>query len=625
MDLCDLSSLIGSNSIRAIKISKFHLHRATYAQFAANSPAIKMRPVLSCLVALAVVGWGSSFDIRQPEQKDWYQHATFYQIYPRSFMDSDGDGIGDLPGITSKMKYLADIGIDATWLSPPFKSPLRDFGYDVSDFYDIQPEYGTLEQFDELVKEAHANGIKLMLDFIPNHSSDEHEWFVKSAQGDERYKDFYVWHKGVLNGVTNDYELPNNWLSVFGGSAWTFHPVRKEYYLHQFSSKQPDLNYRNPAVLEEMTKMLHFWLDHGVDGFRLDAINHMFEDKEFRNEPPGHGAQGTYDSLDHIYTKDVEDVYGVVYGWRDMMDAYSKEKGRTVILMTEAYSSIEGTMLYYESANRTRQGAHMPFNFQLIYDFKRDQNAVGLKASIDWWMNHMPARHTPSWVTGSHDHSRCASRIGEDRVNQVMTLLHTLPGTSITYYGEEIGMMDYKDAQLYDDRDPNRTPMQWDATTSAGFSTNSTTWLKVHPDYPTRNVDVQQKNEKSNYHHFRALTKLREQITMQNGDFLHRTVGTQIYAFLRELRGQDSFLTVLNMGGERYEVDLGDFVNLPETMIVEVAQPGSALKAGDVVEISKVTLGPYDSVVLAALRSTASAIQLSFAAIFAITVKYLLV
>ncbi|XP_065088453.1 alpha-glucosidase-like [Ochlerotatus camptorhynchus] len=600
------------------------LASATVAQLALNSPAVKMGFVIPCLVALAVAGCSSSFDIREPEQKDWYQHATFYQIYPRSFMDSDGDGIGDLPGITGKMKYLADIGIDATWLSPPFKSPLRDFGYDVSDFYEIQPEYGTLDQFDELVKEAHANGIKLMLDFIPNHSSDEHEWFVKSVARDEKYKDFYVWHKGVQNQQTGQYDPPNNWISVFGGPAWKYHEGRQEYYLHQFTDKQPDLNYRNPAVLEEMTKMLFFWLDRGVDGFRLDAINHMFEDAEFRNEPPAGGVPGSYDSLDHIYTKDVEDVYGVVYGWRDLMDAYSKEHGRTIILMTEAYSSIEGTMLYYENANRTRQGAHMPFNFQLIYDFKSDQNAAGLKSSIDWWMNHMPARHTPSWVSGSHDHSRFASRVGEDRVDQVMTLMHTLPGTSITYYGEEVGMLDYKEANVYDSRDPNRTPMQWDNTTSAGFSTNSSTWLKVHPDYPTRNVYIQQNTEKNTYHHFDSLTKLRRHVTMQNGDYLHRTVGSHVYALLRELRGQDSFLTVLNMAGEKYEADLGDFVNLPERMIVEVAQPKSALKAGDEVEISKLTLGPYDSVVLRA-ASSATVFSLSFAAAFALIVKYLLV
>ncbi|EDS38953.1 neutral and basic amino acid transport protein rBAT [Culex quinquefasciatus] len=559
--------------------------------------------------------------IREPDSKDWYQHATFYQIYPRSFLDSNGDGIGDLAGITSKMKYLADIGIDATWLSPPFKSPLKDFGYDVSDFYDIQPEYGNLTDFDKLVEESHKNGIKLMLDFIPNHSSDQHEWFVKSVLRDPEYSDFYVWRPPATGGGP-----PNNWISVFGGSAWTYNQARGEYYLHQFTPQQPDLNYRNPKVLAEMTKMLFFWLDRGVDGFRLDAINHMFEDEQFRDEPlSGWGQPGEYDSLDHIYTKDIPDVYDVVYNWRDQMDKYSAEKGRTIILMTEAYSSIEGTMLYYESADRKRQGAHMPFNFQLIYDFKKEQNAVGLKNSIDWWMNNMPARHTPSWVAGSHDHSRVASRVGLDRVDQVMTLLHTLPGTSITYYGEEVAMQDFKEAQQFDNRDPNRTPMQWDSSTSAGFSTNTNTWLRVHPDYARYNVDVMQKNPQSTFHHFQHLTKLRRHRTMQSGEYVHKTVGTKVYALLRELRGEDSFLTVLNMAGAEDTVDLGDFVNLPQKMRVEVAQPNSKSKAGNEVDIGKLTLGPYDSVVLRATVSSAAAINLSIGLLLAIMARYIFV
>ncbi|XP_055635840.1 alpha-glucosidase-like [Toxorhynchites rutilus septentrionalis] len=577
------------------------------------------------LVVAALLFAGTcGFDIREPKPKEWYHHATFYQIYPRSFMDSDGDGIGDLPGITSKMKYLADIGVDAAWLSPPFKSPLVDFGYDVSDFYDIQPEYGTLEDFDELVREAHRNGIKLMLDFIPNHSSDQHEWFNKSAARDPDYVDFYVWHPGKFNRITGKYDPPNNWISVFGGSAWTYHVGREEYYLHQFTREQPDLNYRNVKVLEEMTTMLLFWVDHGVDGFRLDAINHLFEDADLRDEPlSGYGKPGEYDYLDHIHTKDLDEVYDVVYQWRDLLDEYSQINGQRLILMTEAYASIEKTMLYYESADGKRKGAQMPFNFQLIYDFKSNQNAVGLKQSIDWWMNHMPARHTPSWVIGSHDHSRVASRVGENRVDQVMTLLHTLPGTSITYYGEEIGMLDYPEARQFDDRDPQRTPMQWDSSTSAGFSTNSTTWLKVHPDYATRNADLLQGDSESTFHHFRSLAELRRHETIISGDYLHRTVGVNVYALLRELRGADSFLTILNMAGEKSRIDLGDFVNLPQEMVVQVAQPKSKYTKGDVVDISDVELEPYDSFVLKSV-SAGTTMQLSVGILIGILLKYAL-
>ncbi|XP_035778651.1 maltase 2-like [Anopheles albimanus] len=551
--------------------------------------------------------------IREPEEKDWYEHATFYQIYPRSFKDSNGDGIGDLKGITSKLEYLAGLGIDAAWLSPPFKSPLRDFGYDVSDFYDIQPEYGTVADMEELIEEAHRHGIKLMLDFIPNHSSDEHQWFIESARGNPTYRDYYVWHPGRTNAVTGAREPPNNWISVFGGSAWKFHEGRGEYYLHQFTDKQPDLNYRNPALLRDMTAMLSFWLDKGVDGFRLDAINHMFEDVQLRDEPPGSGPPGSYDVLDHIYTKDVPDTYDVVYGWRQLCEDYGRQKGKTIILMTEAYASIENTMRYYEESPGGRQGAHMPFNFQLIYDFHSDQNAIGLKQSIDWWLNHMPARQTPSWVAGSHDHSRAATRAGLPKVDQLLTLLHTLPGTSITYYGEEIGMLDYKAAEQFDSRDPNRTPMQWDSTISAGFSTNRTTWLPLHPDYPTRNVAMQESADKSTIKHFRTLTKLRRHRTMINGDFTHRTVGRDVYAFSRDLHGDDSFVTVLNMAAEGRTVDLGDFVNLPAQLHVEIAQPNSNYKAGDEVSIHQVKLLAHDSIVLRGVVSGSATVRLSLA------------
>uniref|UniRef100_A0AAG5DRP9 alpha-glucosidase n=2 Tax=Anopheles atroparvus TaxID=41427 RepID=A0AAG5DRP9_ANOAO len=575
--------------------------------------------------AFAVLVCGLEATSREPEAKDWYQHATFYQIYPRSFQDSDGDGIGDLKGITSRMEYLAGLGIDATWLSPPFVSPLADFGYDVADFYNIQPEYGTVEDMKALIDEAHRHGIKLMLDFIPNHTSDEHEWFVESAKGNPLYRDYYVWRPGRRNAVTGVLEPPNNWVSVFGGPAWTYDERRGEYYLHQFTRKQADLNYRHVPVVEEMTRMLTFWLEMGVDGFRLDAINHMFEDEQMRDEPPGWGAPGTYDELDHIYTKDNPDTYGVVYSWRELCDDYGLRNDKTVILMTEAYASIENTMLYYEDATGQRQGAHMPFNFQLIYDFQPEQNAIGLKQSIDWWMNHMPARHTPSWVAGSHDHSRVASRVGLEFVDQVLTLVHTLPGTSITYYGEEIGMLDFKEAEVYDNRDPNRTPMQWDSSISAGFSTNRTTWLRMHPDYPTRNVAMQEVADRSILKHFRTLTALRRHPTLVHGEFTHRTVGRDVYAFSRELHGQDSFITVLNMADANRSVDLGDFVNLPSQLTVEIAQPNSNYRAGDKVDIGEVTLLAHDSIVLrGVVGSGAPAVGLSIAVALFVAVKTLL-
>lgn len=240
----------------------------------------------------------------------WWRKTVFYQIYPRSFKDSNGDGIGDLKGITSKLDHLKATGIDATWLSPIFQSPMIDFGYDISDYKAIHAEYGTMDDFHELISKAKELGIKIILDFVPNHTSDQCEWFIKSANREAGYEDYYVWRDGL---VSDDGEAvpPNNWVSVFYGSAWTYHPIRKQFYLHQFTKEQPDLNFRNPKVKDEMKDVLRFWLDKGVDGFRIDAVNHLFEDEEFKDEPASGKETDplSYDFLDHIYTKDLVNCF----------------------------------------------------------------------------------------------------------------------------------------------------------------------------------------------------------------------------------------------------------------------------------------------------------------------------
>lgn len=368
------------------------------------------------------------------QTKQWWQHANFYQIYPRSFKDSNGDGIGDIQGMISQFEHLKELGINAIWLSPIFASPQVDLGYDVSDFYEIAEEYGNMTDFEELIEKAHSLGIKILLDYIPNHTSDEHQWFLDSENKKNGKDNFYVWK----NGTNMDDKIPpNNWISVFGGPAWTYSQIRKEWYLHQFSAKQPDLNYRNTEVLTEMTKVIQFYLRKNVDGFRLDAINHMFEDIDFKDEPlSGHGEPNTYDYLDHIHTKDQSETYDVVYYWRDFLEKYVKYNNLSddCILMTEAYASTEDTMLYYQSEDGSKQGAHMPFNFALIYDFVAETNVKRIKRGIDNWLTYMPLGQTPSWVIGSHDHSRVATRFGFDRAPLANTILLTLPGTSITYY-----------------------------------------------------------------------------------------------------------------------------------------------------------------------------------------------
>lgn len=247
---------------------------------------------------------GQQLMAQQP--KDWWEKSIFYQIYPRSFMDSDGDGIGDLKGVTSKLQYLADTGIEATWLSPIFQSPMVDFGYDISDFKKIHYEYGTMSDFEDLLTEAKRLGIKIILDLVPNHTSDQCDWFLRSANREHGYEDYYIWNDGVLDD-DGYLQPPNNWNSVFYGSAWTWHEQRGQFYFHQFTKKQPDLNYRNPAVVEEMNDVITFWLSKGVSGFRIDAVNHLFESEDLLNEPPSGSDNDpkSYGYLHHYYTKDL--------------------------------------------------------------------------------------------------------------------------------------------------------------------------------------------------------------------------------------------------------------------------------------------------------------------------------
>lgn len=334
---------------------------------------------------------------------DWWQTAAFYQIYPRSFKDSNGDGIGDLQGITSQLPYLKEIGITAFWLSPIYPSPMADFGYDISDFYNVAPEYGTMDDFKALVAAAKNLGLKIILDFVPNHSSDENDWFLKSSENDPTYKDFYIWHPGSKT-ANGDRLPPSNWISLFRGSAWKWHEKRQEYYLHQFHYKQPDLNYRNPAVVDKMKGVLRFWLDLGVDGFRIDAVPSLFETApdskgNFPDEPRNswNNDPDDWNYLQHVYTQDQPETIDMVYQWRAVMDDFQKENGgSTKVIMTEAYSAIDIVMKYY--GNETHEGAHMPFNFQIIININNNSNAYDFKRTCDTWMLNMPKGRTPNWV-----------------------------------------------------------------------------------------------------------------------------------------------------------------------------------------------------------------------------------
>jgi len=323
-------------------------------------------------------------------------------------------------------------------MSPIFSSPQVDFGYDVSNFTNIHYEYGTLDDFDKLVAKAKSLGLKVILDFVPNHSSNEHEWFKKSVQRIKPYDEYYVWRDAqIVNGTRKP---PNNWMSVFGGSAWKFHDERKQYYLHQFAEGQPDLNYKSSALQEEMKNVLTFWMNRGVEGFRIDAINHMFEDSRFLDEPPSNIPglpDDDYDILNHIYTKDLLETYEVLKTWRKFMDNY-RLLNDTKMILTEAYADFNLTVLYYKS------GSTVPFNFMFIADLTKESIAAEFKFYIDRWINNIPndAAYVANWVVGNHDNHRAASRFGEKRADQLSMLAIVLPGVSIIYNGDEIGMVD---------------------------------------------------------------------------------------------------------------------------------------------------------------------------------------
>ena len=334
---------------------------------------------------------------------DWWEGGNFYQIYPRSYMDSNGDGVGDLQGIKSKMVYLKELGMDGVWLSPIMKSPQADFGYDISDYRDIHEEYGTLEDFQQLLDECNRLGLKLILDFVPNHTSDEHEWFQKSERREPGYEDYYIWRDGVKDPHTNLIVPPNNYVSFFRFPAWRWSNIRKQFYLHQFHYKQPDLNYRDPRLVQEMKDVLSYWLNKGVAGFRIDIIVCLFEkinaNGTFPDEPIGDPNCGVDDfcSLDHIYTQDQPETYDMAYQWRALLDNFKQTTGSdTKIMMTESWSSIEKVMKFY--GDGIQNGSYIPFNFEMMKTMNQKSTAKEYKANVDLWLTNMPKGVQANWV-----------------------------------------------------------------------------------------------------------------------------------------------------------------------------------------------------------------------------------
>ncbi len=442
----------------------------------------------------------------------WWQSGVVYQIYPRSFADSNGDGVGDLQGIISRLDYLSNtLGVDALWISPHYPSPQDDFGYDVSDYLDVDPMYGDLADFDLLIKEAHARNLRVIVDYVINHSSDRHPWFLESASSfDNPKRDWYVWRPGKADG-----SLPNNWPSFFGGPAWTRHPDTGEYYLHSFLATQPDFNWRNPELEREMLDTLRFWMDRGVDGFRIDVAARAVKDPLLRDNPPAsvidpksYKFNPEWAATEHIHDGAHPDIHALFRKLRTVFDEYPERfsVGEIHDWDWTRWAS------YYGMGDEL----HMPFNFALlpagVDPVKIRKVAEGMEAVV-------PADAWPNWVAGNHDERRIATRLGGlPQARAMAVLLLTLRGTPTLYYGDELGMTDLPVApQLQQDpfgrrvpglgRDGCRTPMQWDST--GGFSTSEHTWLPTNPNTKTVNVEAELGDPESTLELYRHLLALR--------------------------------------------------------------------------------------------------------------------
>jgi alpha-glucosidase len=493
----------------------------------------------------------------------WTESTIVYHIYVRSFGDSNNDGIGDLNGIIGKLNYLNDdtdnsLGVDAIWLSPIYTSPQVDFGYDVSDYQNVDPIFGSLDDFKRLLFEAHQRGIKVMMDFVPNHTSDQHSWFLKSKSSKNNDKrDYYIWKDPKDGGV------PNNWLSVFGGSAWEFDEKTSQYYLHSFDKAQPDLNWRNPEVEKEMYEALRFWLRLGVDGFRVDAPEWMFKDPYFGDEEENpqflSGADhDPYHALIHTKTYALPESFLILKKFVRVLEEFPNK-----FMVSEIWSDMSQLLKMYRIVDKKH---FSPFNFNFM---TLPWKANIFKKFIDEYNGAVGTLYHPNYVLGNHDRPRVASRIGQDQARIAAMLTLSLRGLPYIYYGEEIGMentlippdkiqdpFEKSSPGLGLGRDPQRTPMQWDNSKFAGFS-KSQPWLPVNENYFERNVKAQQQDDRSMLSLYRKLIDVRQNsLALQKGKYISFTPDNEeVFVFLRIL-GKEMMLILLNYSNQEQKINL---------------------------------------------------------------------
>jgi alpha-glucosidase len=552
----------------------------------------RLAAVLICVCSVvSIIMAQKSSNAVDAEGHPWWQHAVFYEIYPRSFADSNNDGVGDLKGIASKLDYLKGLGVDAIWITPCFPSPQVDFGYDVSDYENIDPMYGTLADFDLLASEAKKRGIHIILDFVVNHTSDQHKWFLDSKSSrTSAHRDWYIWRDGKGPG-----EPPNNWVSLFGGSAWKFDPATNQYYYHYFYAEQPDLNWRNPAVKDAMFDVTRWWYKRGVAGFRLDAVDTLFEDPELHDNPivrPGTNEFGDPFVQDKYNTK-LPEVHEVLRGLRKVADE------NNAVLIGETWTAdVTELNAYYGKGNDELQ-LPMDFLFMMVNklspsEFRKQIAAVD--AASGW----------PTFVLSNHDRARAYDRYGDgehnDQIAKLMAALYlTLRGTPIMYYGEEIGMKTTPPTRKEDVKDPigrtgwpeekgrdgERTPMQWDSSENAGFS-KGTPWLPVPPTYKTHNVADEAKDPNSVLEFYRKVLQLRRtNRALLDGNYTALNENdANVLSYLRLYRDR-GVVVALNMSNTRQTVTL-ELKGKGFTSATSLLATGGSGSRGD-----EVSLEPY--------------------------------
>ena len=544
-------------------------------------------PTLLLALSLVALQAGAQKNPVDAEGHQWWQHAVFYEVYPRSFADSNNDGVGDLNGITSKLGYLHDLGVDAIWITPCYPSPQVDFGYDVSDYENIDPMYGTLADFDRMAAEGKKQNMRIIMDYVINHTSDKHKWFIASKSSKKSpYRNWYVWRDGK-----GPNQPPNNWISEFGGSAWKFDPTTGQYYYHYFYAEQPDLNWNNPAVEKAMFDVTRWWYKRGVAGFRLDAVDTLFEDPDLRDNPvlPGKNKFGDPNTQE-IYNKKLPGVHEVLQNLRKVADE------NDAVLIGETWTkNIDELKKYYGEHNNELQ---LPMDFMFTRvdklsppEFRRQ---IAAADTAGGW---------PTWVISNHDIERSYNRYGDgahnDDIAKLMAALYfTLRGTPIMYYGEELGMENNDPKRKEDVKDPKgrtgwpadkgrdgeRTPMQWNDAENAGFSTHEP-WLPVPPSYKTHNVAAESKDPNSVLEFYRKVLALRHtnSVLLEGNYSALNEEDPNVLSYLRTYKGK-SVLVALNMSGsaQKASFHLGAQGASPASLDPLVATPGAGANGPEV-------------------------------------------